>query len=279
MPKTANYGVPYTEYFEGYRESWSNDGTAEAVRILECDWLARGQFIKAMLGGVTEGINRIPPDVHPDYTLKSLGAGGGGGLVATNVELIAGIGVPNDDGPGGMISYDRARFAVTYKAVPYNITGGTQKNELEADRYIIRKTNYAIESLTIPGQGLKFEDTSAKINEQLSILMPTQEITYTWVMAPHVPYDAISQCIGKVNASTFDNRYEYDTLLMVAPEIEPYWHPAQEVIVWNITYKWLYRATGWNYFYRKDKNAFYKAVGVASGQTPYQTADFKILFE
>jgi len=278
MPRTANYGINYTEYFEGYRESWSNDGTAEAVRILECDWKDRKNFVRAMLGGVTTGITRTPPDVHPDYNLKALAAGGGGGLVATNVELVAGIGVPAAGGSKGMISYDRARFAVTYKAVPYNIYGGTQPNELEADRYIIRRTNYAIESLTIPGQGLKFTD-GTKINEQMTILMPTQEITYTWVMTPKVPYSAINNCIGKVNQGVFDNRYEAETLLMVAPDIEPYWHPAQEVVVWNITYKWIYRATEWNKFYRRSTNQFEPVVGVASGTKPYETADFNTLFE
>jgi hypothetical protein len=278
MPATANYGVQYTEYFEGYRESWSNDGTAEVVRILECAWKDRKLFVRAMLGGVTTGINRIPPDVHPDYSLKSL-ATGGGGLVATNVELIAGIGVPAAGGSGGMISYDRARFAVTYKAVPYNVSGGVQTNELTADRYIIRKTNYAIESLVVPGQGLKFSSDGTKINEQMTLLMPTQEITYTWVMAPKVPYSAINNCIGKVNHAAFDNRYEAETLLMVAPDIEPYWHPAQEAIVWNVTYKWIYRATGWNKFYRKSTNQFESVVGVASGAKPYQTADFTTLFQ
>jgi hypothetical protein len=278
MPTTANLGIQYTEYFEGYRESWSNDGVAEAVRILECAWRDRKNFVRAMLGGVTAGINRIPPDVHPDYSLRALAVGGGGGLVATNVELIAGVGVPAANSPRGMISYDRARFAVTYKAVPYNIIGGTYPNDLEIDRYIIRKLNYAIESLTIPGQCLKFSD-GTKINEQMTILMPTQEVIYTWVMAPRVPTSAINNCIGKVNDDLFDGIYPPETLLMVAPDIDPYWHPAQEAVVWNITYKWLYRATGWNKFYRRSTNTFAPVVGVANNEKPYKTADFKTLFQ
>jgi hypothetical protein len=110
---------------------------------------------------------------------------------------------------------------------------------------------------------------------------------------PDVPIDAIKECGGKVNRAVFDpavtladgtligsesEGYPAGTLLMMTPgQRDRVPRTMRGKVGWELTYRFLYRPQGWNFFPARDGN-FYFATFAASGKAFYDSADFGNLF-
>jgi hypothetical protein len=287
MPSTnGRYAVAYTEYVENYREVYRTNGN-ETVRFLQCAWRDRTNFMYDMLGfSESPGsgqLSRQIPEQHPDLLH----------LYAADAEMIQGIGRPDQDASTQLISFfdgptppdslfvgdtgsGIARFAVTYRTFPFDILADDDIGT-ELDRYVERRTTYATEAFLIPGQTLKWSSDNKVIQEPTTKAFYTKELSYRWVDVPAVPTSSIETCINKVNSTTFDG-YTAGKLLMIAPNLERTYNAVGQV-VWEIIYKFLWRANGWNQLYRRSSGVFADVVNTVGGQPAiYDTADFNTLF-
>lgn len=285
MPTTSGlYGITYEEYVEGYREAWRTDGN-EAVRILQCNWTDRQHFMFDMLGYPTNlgdgSIARSTPEPHPDLKF----------LFAAEAEMIQGQGVPGQDSATQLINYSNiipgigatedgsglARFAVTYRAFPYDIKEDDEIGT-ELDRYVERRQTFATEAFPIPGTSLQWDSDSKPIQEPIPKSLYTKEVSYIWYEVPGLPNTNIQNCINKANIEEFDG-YDIGTLLMIAPDIVRK-RSAIGLIVWEITYKFLWRPQTWNFLYRRSAGDFELVKNSVGGKPAiYDLADFGTLFE
>lgn len=213
------------------------------------------------------GITRDVPESHPHYP----------GLYAMEARLLLGLGVGAQDGRGG-VSYDRARYAITYRGVDYDIF---EDGVDEWNRFTSKYRTFSIETLPLPGSTFKYVDGSnpvMPIPETPGKLFPSQEITYVWRRVPGIPDSGIDECNGKVNEDTFDG-YPEETLLLAGVEPRPYISSTRQPL-YDISFKFLYRKTTWNKIYQQSENDFtlVTTTGLETGQKIYGSADFTQLF-
>lgn len=202
----------------------------------------------------------------------------------------------------------------TFSALEYEVRTDTEINQLngqtqagEMDRYVSVEPRAALQSLPLPGSSLFFSNqqspwlgggTVAKATDSavgaqipanaLNLLLPTDELLYTWHQVPDQPYLAISNCMGSVNAANFDGargRFTYPagTVLCQAPLRRKRYRHTTGRWYWDITYSLLYRPQGWNYFPTAQGNFLLASSSVdgnnnPTGKTIYGTADFTQLF-
>jgi hypothetical protein len=317
--------IPYFEYME-YRESWKLDGV-ESTRICGCRWEDRYDFIRDMLGtatwspgqnvgGVVSNLSRQVPEAHPEYQNSD----GVGWMYATEAQLLdcQGMKVHDHsdiakalssspdygtlnafDDNSYMVAFNIAKFSITYRPVDYFVytdkeTPADQTNG-ELERFVIKTYTYAAENLPIPGSAFWWVPTVPENRNQIPEcppkVFPTMELTYTWknVPLPRIQKsDNIISRIGTVNSAAFDRGYwDVGTLLFVAPDIKPFRSPVGDYL-YDIAFKFLYRATGHNFLYRGSVNAF-REVSIdgthypqddptITGKHIYDSSDFSQLF-
>lgn len=199
---------------------------------------------------------------------------------------------------GGTGKDGLAIYEVIYTARPYEIrTDGEmlalQKGELE--RYVEFAIQPAMQTLTIPQTGNAgvyfqtgpFAGTQVPANFGF-IYLPTEELSYTWYEVPDYPRTAIKNCVGKVNAASFDgaqgrDSYDAGTLLCQPPfSVLRYRHTTGR-IYWRIGYRLLHRPSGWNFLPDAtgtfQKVAYQSAPGGPVTGPLYQSVDFGQLFQ
>lgn len=282
---------------DGYREQFSAK-MAQATRVFDVSWDQRGGFIVSMLGYAEPAppdIYRLLPNQHPNFPW----------MYATDVELVQPIGAMSRDSMqvAGMIAYvngapdsnntfadfpGKARYKVTYKTLPYDvIANNNMPGASEFYRFVEPRPAYAIQALPVTSFQLKFADTGDPIGAATK-LMPTQELQYIWYQVPGVPGAAIDNCIGAVNGAVFDQTVgaykgrncPSETMLMLAPHIERY-RGATGRIMFDITYKFLYRSQGHNVYPRVKNNdvEFQRGKINQTGGLLYPNKDFRTLFD
>lgn len=288
VPTTDDGFIQYQEH-EGASESWDHERN-EASRTLRCPWNQRAEFMASMLGFPTNigpVLLRALPEVHPDYEW----------MRAARCELINGLGYPGA-GSAGQLAYKvrdsqgnasntpgYAVYRVTYRGFNYEFHQDAEAQASpigEMCRYVERLQTYAGESVTYPDGSFQWGPgegtfTDKTIFEAVPRNLLTKQLTYIWHQVPLVPNTAIENCIGRVNSAVFDGRYPVNTLLFIAPEVEPIFDVVGNVI-FNIKYQFIYRSDGWNKLLAPDGR--FRAVVRKADTTKsiYETADFAQLF-
>lgn len=313
--------IPLYGEVDGYSEHISTtDG--EAVRYFHVPWSSRLQFLQTMLGYSTNkggSISRQLPDNHPDmpwlwavdYELvKGIGAVGLGtsGLISY---------FNSDPGAQTLGVGGVAHIKLVYRPLDFELYSDGDLGNIQADvpemyRFVTRDSDYAVQALPLPAAAnlLKFSQNppsgialiGTPVNNGAGTkLFPTREVVYTWHDVPDVPDQIIDQCVGTVNDSTFDlpvpfnganvggygspnnGGYAPGTLLCMAPK-KKRTRSVVGRVQWTITYRFLYRPTGWNYFPYVDPNSgvlsFLQATfnGQLNGPTLYGMSHFANLF-
>lgn len=156
----------------------------------------------------------LVPPVKPDHALVS-----GTDFNPTTGELLdAGYNFsdkPIQDGVGF------AEYELTYEPLPYEILTDAEQatlpeplNSNELCRYVIRRYRFSGQAFTLQPGSLFWRDyleadgpntTRGKIDSSAVKIFGAAELTYTWLAVPGIPWDAINNCIGKVNRPNTDN--------------------------------------------------------------------------
>jgi hypothetical protein len=166
------------------------------------------------------------------------------------------------------------------------------KNELE--RWVVREGEGSVQYLPLQGLPLMFYEGPLK-GQQIpesakGAILFVDELAYTWVDVPDVPWAAIQACVGKINRNPFDGAgngawpvYAPGTLLMQAPKRRRHRNPTGRVS-WDIVYRFLYRPQGWNNYpaaaIAGGSFGFFGASfdGTPTGQKAYGDAEYDALF-
>jgi hypothetical protein len=198
------------------------------------------------------------------------------------------------------------KYLVTFSQLPYEVRSDaeiqqTTCNAPEMERYLERQPRGAVQSLPLPSNVLPiftnqispfqgggvYNDISGKIVGQgiptsgAYILSQTEELLYIWEQVPDPPWNAIAACIGKTNAATFDGArgwpsFTAGTVMFNGPLEKKRYRHASGRWYWRITYSFLWRPQGVNYFPVADGT--YLLV-TFNGSPIYPSADFTTLFQ
>ncbi len=195
-----------------------------------------------------------------------------------------------------------AKLRVTYRPKPYIVRNDAQNAAWESGelgRYVERRPTYAIQGVGLgnvsrsgPNQ-LKFVASAPPgvagqlIPEAGILIVPTAAWSYIWYDVPFYPSQAISNCMGRVNAATFDGiagfpAFPAGTLLCQAPDIQQ-GRNACGSPSFTIYWKLDYREQGWNVFPAGD-GKFWPATWGGGDPLPdgsnlvFKSADFNQLF-
>lgn len=247
-------------------------------------WADRALFRQAMIGyGAIDtttnpdSIIRITPERHPEEP----------SLYPVSASLIGCIGVPSENAgttlikfaDGGVVGTDSARIQVVYRSVDYiiktdgEVAGTTIANGRELLRYVSRYSNFRTEVQKMPGHSYKFSPSNIQITDSLPRLIPTAEYTYVLHDWPQVPTAAISGAIGKVNNGTFDNAtFAAETMLFHSYSYKVQYN-SYGTLAYEISYKFLYRPSGWNKFWSKENGIELTIVTTNGGKLLYNLAD------
>lgn len=207
-------------------------------------------------------------------------------------------GKPNQTGVGF------AEYELTYEPLPYEILTDAEQATLDAPlstnelcRYVVRRYRFSGNAFTLQPGSLFWRDrlaagpadrADARIDSSAVRPFPSAELTYVWLNVPGIPWDAIQNAIGKVNASEtgtaapsgqFDYRPNWQgisvpggtingflpgTLLFqgvtdVAPKIT-----AAGQVLYDISYSMLWRPDGHTKIYRAADDSFQRVVRVST---------------
>lgn len=296
--KTAPWG-----WFEttGYREHFRpDDSTIE--RVFEGPWGLRPQFIQWALGysdslpdpnNPERGIlKREIPVMDAEFPW----------LYATDYELVEGHGawVNNyfqaKDCEGRTIlengqpvwfpkigylakdtTLDRltAKVKLTFSARDFEVRSDARNAVFsggELNRYLTRDRTYSMEAIPLPRGEIVFTEgpfASQPIPENSGrLLLPRQQLRYTWHDVPDEPVEAIENCVGRVNSHTFDGvrgarSYPPKTLLCLPPQNVRIPRTPTGRVAWRIVYLFLFQPQGWDKwpaadgrFYRANRDVF-----------------------
>jgi hypothetical protein len=191
--------------------------------------------------------------------------------------------------------------AVTYRNLDYEVRADAELAALptaqgELERNVIREPDGSASFLPLPTGTIAFVKQDPNGNPKppaevvagaiipdvaSNIVLFQEELAYTWVDVPDVDWLGISLCVGKVNDATFDGAkgwpsYKPGTLLCMGPKRRRH-RTALGRVVWDITYRFLFKKDGWNYL-PASNGTFWQVAFVKDGSPPYRTADFNSLF-
>lgn len=296
MPTTANSGIDWSEYYEGYTENWAADQVT-STRVADVAWDDTDQFVldcigtHANVGGV---LQRTLPEQQPFIPWLW--------CVRTNLQRT--LGPPGADADGNP-TFTTARYVLEYEALPYAIltdeqihaAGGTAPELTAAGtgRYVQREDQYSVEALQLGGNTFQWNGGvngpanpmgAQKILEPTAKPFYTKELTYTHWFLPSVNDAAISAAQDCVNATTFDVQggptntgYPAGTVLYIgtAKTILP--STPSGIVLYKLAHKFSYRPGGWNSLWSPPDGAFEPVVQVANNAASiYSTYELANLF-
>jgi len=232
-------------------------GVTSAKRIVQCVWTDRIQLAKEFIGYIEQfGSDFITHRPHVYDEVSSL-------LIAVSVDMIpfARLSTPTTE---GFNTYDTAQLTVSYE-VRQSEEAPEEEEEKEAPEYggtvlISESMEPSSEFITLPtknlfwGKGDDKEaidtlDAPAKVNSMI-------EWVYNIRNATIIPINVWS-IVGKINKeacsrSAYYAPYPKGTLLCGNPTIRR--ELTAEGYKYDITYRFLYKLTGWNHFPRVSKS-------------------------
>lgn len=256
------------------QERWDEDGAFSATRQLRCDWSQRHVLARQLAGYVSGAFTR--PATYP-------------GVPAAYVRSVA-IGAEGEllrDG-GNTEDYEKAILTVEYATPRSAGTAGESASVVDDDGVIIEESlEPSVELLTTSGQRLYWDaDQQIPVDDVeapgLPIRMQDWSISIKNVTeVPENLEDYIGACNSQqIRSRSLDNRvFPAETLLFLGAGQSRSWS-ADGPTGWNIAFKFQYRKTGWNRFFRSgntDPQSLYNADG--SIYKPATPVDFEQLFD
>jgi hypothetical protein len=315
------FGIAYEEYVEGYRETFRPDGNESTrilqvkwnqrgdfladligYPVLSGTTLQRRlpeahpelMFLHAVDADLIRGLG--VPDEDPDSTLirflnvvpgteTAEGDDADDSGENTDSDNQSGDGLETEAPETTALPYGKARYAVSYRALPFQVLADDDITT-ELDRFVERRQTFAGEAFGFPSQGFLFASDNKPVQSPVYKFLFTKELTYIWYQVPKVPETNIRACIGHINSATFDTNnpdgssYPAGTLLMIAPDVIRRRNALGDIL-YEIAYKFLYRAEGWNTAPRPSSGRLeaiiHNDITLAPG--PYDSADFATLFQ
>jgi hypothetical protein len=217
---------------EGTEENFVRTGNSTAIRTMLCAWEDRITIINQIRGGAVEiGAYYFytPSQVYPDAPFLPFDS--------IHVE-----GLPGEDGlsvgPNGLVAYKYARLRITYKSLDYfdGVTTGT----LSLD--------YATQCVTLPQSAptYQFPDgTPLAPQDSPPIRLGVVTLVQTRKNLAALPSALVQNLAGCVNSVTFLGGAPGTVLFDGAHADRRLTTTGAEN--WDMTYKFLYLAGGWNY--------------------------------
>ncbi len=180
---------------------------------------------------------------------------------------------------GNVISYANADVSIKYGKLSY-----------DPETLITRRWNFSGEFMTLPASSVKWDNGDAVENEEISAAKNIRMIEHslTRQRATTIPWTAIKDCIGKINATALDNGIFEDvaieSLLYLGASIDWTLDTAGNE-QWTIEHRFQERLIehngsfyGWNHFWRPDKKRWEKLKDDAGNWTYESNCDFTDLF-
>ncbi len=236
----------------------------------------------------------------PEYMPGVVNSEGEPILHAVECEMSGGIGGYLNFDNAGSISYHdtpaghnvvdivqnvgKAKFAVTYRALPYKVRDGDTLGDLNF--YMVKTKTDACENLALAQASYYWEGGNPLKDvwpEKIPKPFPTTQYTYLWklVHESQGPSDAVtSTLIGGVNDAIFDNFFPPETLLCLPPQTR-FYRDGYGDRVRDIAYIFVHRSTSWNKFFRGNVTppTFTKLLSVKGNAPVFPLVNFNLLFQ
>lgn len=255
-------------------EQWSKDGSFRATRMLRCDWAQRHVLARQLMG-FTAGLFATP-DTYPGVTSAYVEDAS----IAPFGDLV--------QSASGLNTYEKAILTVNY-ATPQAASGGGGGGSatVDDDGVIVEESlEPSVELLTIADTSIYWDAAKTmpvKDVEAPSLIVRMMDWTLAIRNVTSVPAN-MDDYIGYVNSEqivskSMTNRvFEAETLMFMGASQSRSWS-ADGPTGWNITFKFQYRRTGWNQFFRSGQvlpGSLYNSSGVV--YKPFDTDDFVTRF-
>jgi hypothetical protein len=145
--------------------------------------------------------------------------------------------------------------------------------------YLTYEGKTSAEYFTVASRAWKWQADNAPVPDDVPVglLSPVSEYTITWHRVTRPPWATINSAMGKVNSDTFSGLLA-GTLLFTGCDSVPTFYANRQILVWQLTYHFRYKADGWNFFFRSDIGAWREIVAKVGGARPYTSAAFANLF-
>lgn len=271
----ANVTVPFStiDMVEAYPE-----GRFTSQITFRCLWAARHTLARQLVGRTTTGtfpaLTYVMPAVHPanDYAFVK------------DIASITGFprSKPDADGSGAASQsypdYTYADLVVNYELPPWG-DSGPGGNEFTEEG--IEGTS---EFLTLPSDNLIWDaDPKVALDKMAAPSIKMNSLVFNWRISNiNVLPQAVITLIGCVNDSVLQFRtlgmvVQPETLLYSPPSLKRYIY-ANGAGAWDASFRFPYRPTGWNKFFRSGSvipEAIAKRVGATTVPfKPYTPASF-----
>ena len=278
MPNTLTIGTVtgVTIFVDtGVQESEDGYGGPSASVIYMCPYEKRYDLVRALkpqASGVGTSITRTLPHAYPPSP----------NLYCVSVGPIEGI-KPRRDSTG-WLTYEEAKVPVTY-GVPLvqfgSGTPGTGGIDPSGQPWTRTAINVSAEVVKPPHGAYYYVPSGPLIEDgSFGIMVPNMEITIHRSMMPFIPIYEMAGLAGKVNNAPYrlgNYSFERGTLLFAAGPAESAIDPAGN-LVFDVSYKFLWRPFEWNKTINKSGNLVYlNTAQNGSGLFPFTYADFTLL--
>lgn len=245
----------------------------EATRRLKCAWADRLDLARELSGSaewVEDELVVTPAATYPNFSAASV----------RSVQIAPFGVISADTVDASQAAYPCAILTVHY-ATPSSDSSGS--SSASPDTLVAESLEPTTEFLTISADGLRWGSTSGTAllpDESPGQQMRGLNWVYTRFRMP-VVVPATFSLVGKVNASSITSTtlgvsFAAETLLYNPPLLKRTTSLAG-VSDWQVTYRFSYRPTGWNRFWRSSTSTFDQIFTASGPLTVYPTGDFTAL--
>jgi len=260
LPAYDQITVPFEELHRGVQETYDERG-GKTTRTYRVAWNDRAQFIRDVLGRtvILPGppvslVRALPLRLHDNPTLVARRC------TVANLSLFHAH--PQDE---RILIHDEAEITVEFET-----------DEFDSNQNVItRRYSSDTQFLTVPDHSLVF--ASGDIHEgDAGILIPQTKLEITWHRAPFIP-QPVFDFAGHVNSHTFEGKLP-GTILFVGCQGEETVNVVGDK-QYTFTMSFAHRRIPHNHFFNKRTGTFQPAVYLVSGNPPYPSADFNLIFQ
>lgn len=257
--------------FEGSPTGTVNPPEYEITRTFKCAWKDMGDFIRELCGYVEVVGDEAVYHAPDTYDLLDVT------LYCTHCEFQPFAGKTSNADDAQVATYDYARVTAHYEIPDYDRQAGEET-------YVTERLRSVSEFLTLPHKGLKWLSDLANLEatEAPALVMRMIVWEYTVHKAVTLP-DAVFDLASRTNnapvkSARLNRVFGTETLLCGDPETERE-VTSEGVGLWTVTFRFVYRPTGWNYWPRSDSAALFDQITLdgVNPRKPYVPADFGII--
>lgn len=243
----------------------------QATRRLKCAWADRLDLARELSGSaewVEDALVVTPAATYPTFSAAAV----------RSVEISPFGSVSADAEDSSLAAYPAAILTVRYATPSADSSSSASPTTLVAE-----SLEPTVEFLTLSADGLRWTSTTGTAllpDEAPSRLIRGLNWVYTRYRMP-VVVPATFSLVGKVNSASITSTtlgvsFAAETLLYNPPTLRRTTSLAG-VSDWQVTYRFSYRPTGWNRFWRSSTAAFEQIFTASAGLTVYPTGDFTAL--